>query len=173
MTSATETVIYWQFNHIPDKTIFSRATANSRKKNLVNVRIYTCVRTFTFFLCETKLISYLPFPVPKVFGLVVGCARRVRFYSEEECSGCAYGILLLHTRARIGVGRGCYGRATSAYYIGTYRAITLEFRPAEFLWFHPVSPKTQFGVKGTYRMLVTSSTTFEKSGLSGIRIRIF
>ena len=56
-----------------------------------------------------KLISYLPFPVPKVFGLVVGCARRVRFYSEEECSGCAYGILLLHTRARIGVGRGCYG----------------------------------------------------------------
>ena len=45
-----------------------------------------------------------------------------------------------------------------------YRAITLEFRPAEFLWFHPVPPKTQFGIKGTYRRLITSSTTFEKSG---------
>ena len=44
------------------------------------------------------------------------------------------------------------------------RAITLEFRPAEFLWFHPVPPKTQFGVKGMYRKLVPSSTTFEKSG---------
>ena len=44
------------------------------------------------------------------------------------------------------------------------QAITLEFRPAEFLWFHPVPPKTQFGVKGPYRKLVTSSTTFEKSG---------
>ena len=44
------------------------------------------------------------------------------------------------------------------------RAITLEFRPAEFLWFQPGPPKTQFGVKGTYRKLVKSSTTFEKSG---------
>ena len=32
----------------------------------------------------------------------------------------------------------------------------LKFRPAEFLWFHPVPPKTQFGVKGTYRKLVKS-----------------
>ena len=47
-----------------------------------------------------KLISYLPFPVPKVFGLVVGCARRVRFYSEEECSGCAYGIYCFYIRGQ-------------------------------------------------------------------------
>ena len=55
--------------------------------------------------------------------------------------------------------------------ISYYRANTVEFRPADFLWLHPVPPKTQFGVKGTYRMLVTSSTTFEKSGFRIIRIR--
>ena len=69
----------------------------------------------------------------------------------------------------------CAVNALKRYKSLGYRVLALGIWQADFLWYSTGSKfigQTQFDVKGTYTMLVMSSTTFKKSGFRIIWTRI-